>query len=102
MVCRDKKSECNIDVEEVRTWFNWVICEVCAREFRREKLWRIWDNIDNVLRPDFLRALASFFCKECCPTKMEAWEAYNKKREGTPPRDDLFNSLEPDPPQRGR
>lgn len=76
MVCRDKKSECHINFQEVKPWFNWVECNICEKEFRREVIFKTQSidlyNYAGVYSPG---RQINYFCKRCCPTKKDAWEA---------------------------
>jgi len=83
MVCREKRIDYELQVEEIFTIFDWVDCEICNKEFRRENLWQINPRVTMTSYKGYYFKFN--YCTSCCPTKQDALEAYYKKSEGKPP-----------------
>ncbi len=76
-----KPPEQHMRVMRIYPLFFWTSCFKCGMQVRREWMWRAFDKKEWRADYDGCAHVSStyfYFCKECCPTKEDAWNERNK------------------------
>lgn len=67
---RKRKLRSEINVDAIRPWFFWTLCQKCDDEIRREKMWRVYDGSTPGIHG--CHTYYKRYCFKCCPTKEDA------------------------------